>query len=72
MAELDLGAGGLCPPEMGKCCVVGELSVATELLEEPDPDRTEDNLNALFEGENWTGTRGVGRFQSVRYSSKIN
>jgi hypothetical protein len=32
--------------------ILGELSVAVELLEEPEADRMGDKLNEFFDGEN--------------------
>lgn len=32
--------------------ILGELSVAVELVEEPEADRMGDNLNVFFDGEN--------------------
>jgi len=45
--------------------ILGELSVAPELLDEPDVDRPEDSFKALVDDENCAGTRGAAGCQST-------
>jgi hypothetical protein len=64
-----------CPPEMGRCRVVGrndgEWSVVTELLDELEIDRPGDSFRAFFDGENSADTRGGSRSQSVAVTSSV-
>lgn len=45
--------------------ILGEFSVAPELLDEPDVDRPEDSFKALVDDGSCAGTRGAMRCQSA-------
>lgn len=51
--------------------LVGELSVAIELDDDPELDRGDDTLMTSCDGESRSGILGLGRCQSVILSVKF-